>query len=144
MATRSTLHRHAGVLVRTAHLGGVVGVLGAALYDAPVGGWAELLVGSGMVLVADEFWRFGLAWLRYLQAWVLLAKIGLFAVFAAADAPLAGLWVAFLLGSVISHAPGPLRHFAILGEPGPCARPRRRANPDGPTPSFVPHLRRTP
>ncbi|MDP2316368.1 MAG: hypothetical protein Q8P41_25950 [Pseudomonadota bacterium] len=124
MASRSTPHRYLGVLVRTAHLAGVVGVFAAAWRGAPVGLWADLVLLTGAALVADELWRFGLDWLRWTQAWVLLLKLAAFGVLYAADQPVAGLWVAFVLGSFIAHAPGELRHAPIVGASGPCARPK--------------------
>lgn len=124
MPRRSTPHRYLGVLVRTAHLAGVVGVFGAAWRGAPVGAWADLVLVSGAALVADELWRFGLDWLRWTQAWVILAKIAAFGGFYAFGEPVVGLWAAFLLGSFVSHAPGELRHAPLFGAPGPCARPK--------------------
>jgi hypothetical protein len=124
MPRRSTPHRYLSVAVRTAHLAGVVGVFGAAWRDAPAGPWADLVLLSGAALVADELWRFGLDWLRWTQAWVLGAKLLAFAALYAVGEPVAGLWVAFLLGSLIAHAPGELRHAPLVGGPGPCARPK--------------------
>jgi hypothetical protein len=123
MPRRSTVHRHLAVLVRTAHLGGVVGVFAAAWRGAPAGPWADLLLASGVALVADDLYRFGWGWLRWTQSWVLLVKLVAFGALYALDQPLAGLWVALVLGSVVAHAPGNLRHAALIGEPGPCARP---------------------
>ena len=118
---RSSPHRYASVLVRTAHLSGVIGVFVAALGGEASALWAGVLLLSGLLLVLDDFWRFGVAWLRYLQCWVVVSKLVFFALFCWAGSPLTGLCVAFLLGSLISHAPGELRHLALQGEPGPCA-----------------------
>lgn len=122
MATRSPTHRYVSVLVRTAHLASVVGVFSSALAGAPWGPWVAPLGISGLLLIGDDLWRFGVDWLRFLQAWVVLGKLGIFLIFAAHDAPVAGLWIAFLLGSIISHAPGELRHLPLFGDPGPCGR----------------------
>ncbi|MFN7144758.1 MAG: hypothetical protein ACK4YP_13360 [Myxococcota bacterium] len=125
MPRRSTPHRYLGVFVRTAHLAGVVGVFAAAWRGAPAGVWADLVLVSGGALVADELWRFGLDWLRWTQAWAIVAKLVAFAACYGVGEPMAGLWAAFLLGSLISHAPGELRHAPLFGAPGPCAAPRR-------------------
>lgn len=117
MPRRSDPHRWLSIGIRTLHLASVVGVFSAPSPDA----WAALLLGSGALLIADDLWRFGLDWLRWVQAWVILGKLGVFGVCALAGHPVVGLWAALVLGSLISHAPGALRHAPLLGAPGPCA-----------------------
>lgn len=121
MRTRSTPHRLLGVLVRTAHLAGVVGVFAAARTGGPAGPWAAGVVVTGLALAADELWRHGLDWLRWAQAWALGAKLVVFAGAVAWGRPEVGFWAALVVGSVVSHGPGALRHRGVVGAPGPCA-----------------------
>lgn len=110
------------IALRTGHLLGVCGVAAGVLH-APLSAAAvatTLLTGVG--LVASELWRHGSDWLRYGQAWLLLAKLAALGAGAALGSPLAGAVAAVVLGSVASHAPGSLRHAALWGPPGPCAR----------------------
>ncbi len=98
-------------------------VIGAAAYGGSWGIWPELLALSGAGIVADELLKYGLDWLRYLQAWVVLAKVGLCAFGALhPEWLLHALFLALVLGSVISHAPGRVRQFALRGTPGPCGQ----------------------
>jgi len=118
---RSTAHRWVDIGLRTAHLA-AMGVFlgGAVLGEVPVGA-TDAVVVSGVLMCASELSRHGLDWLRYTQAWTVIVKVACFGILAALGHPLAGAGLALLLGSVISHAPGAIRHASIVGEAGPCA-----------------------
>jgi len=111
------------IALRTLHIAAAAMVVGAAVHDGAYGMWPDLLALSGLAIVADEIYKGGLDWFRYLHAWVVCAKVAL-AVFGALypDWVLHALFAALVLGSVISHAPGRVRHFSLWGAPGPCAR----------------------
>jgi hypothetical protein len=103
--------RWLGILLRTAHLAGVVW-LGAALLGAPVGpggGWLTLL--SGLGLFASELVDGRIApW--ELAGAVVVAKLGI--VVAMLTWPAAALplfWGLLLLSAISSHAPKGLRHW---------------------------------
>jgi hypothetical protein len=111
------------IALRTLHIAAAAMVIGAAAYGGSWGIWPELLALSGAGIVADELLKYGLDWLRYLQAWVVLAKVGLCAFGALhPEWLLHALFLALVLGSVISHAPGRVRQFALRGTPGPCGQ----------------------
>ena len=108
--------------VRTIHIGAGAMVLGAVAFRQAPGGWAPLLFVSGLGLVADDLYRYRLAWFRFAQAWIVLAKIGVLGWgIAVPEHRLVALWGVLIIGSVISHAPGNWRQYALWGPPGPCA-----------------------
>ena len=110
------------ITARTLHIASVAVVLGAVLFEGEPGGWLYTLVFSGLAIVADDFYRYGVDWLRYLQGWGVLLKIGLLIVGTLHIELLeACLWTALVIGSVLSHAPGSIRQKALWGAPGPCA-----------------------
>jgi hypothetical protein len=111
------------ITLRTLHLGTVAMVIGSAAFQGPeLDLWLAGLLLSGGLLVVEELYRYGLDWFRWVQAWVILTKLALFAVVALLDTwQLPALWIALVLGAVISHAPGKLRQAPLWGEPGPCA-----------------------
>lgn len=110
------------VLMRTVHLGAVAVVLGGAIYGADLTQGLEILLISGMALAAEEVWRHGLGWFRFVQAWVVLTKLALFGIVLTIDAmQVPALWAALVLGALISHASGAVRQRALWGAPGPCA-----------------------
>ena len=75
-----------------------------------------------MGLVADDLYRYRLAWFRFAQAWIVLAKIAVLGWgIAVPEHRLVALWGVLIIGSVISHAPGNWRQYALWGPPGPCA-----------------------
>jgi hypothetical protein len=122
------------IAVRTVHLGAMAFVLVGAFDGALAPGAVTGLLLSGGYLVADNVRRHGADVFRYLNFWVVVAKAMLFvALFALPSwaGPLAV--VALVLGSGISHAPGWVRQYALVGEPGPCAaRSGSAAAGDGP------------
>jgi hypothetical protein len=108
---------------RTVHLISVMFVGANAVIGQPLDEQAiAVLFASGLVLVGDDVVRYGSDVFRYLHFWAAVSKMSLLAV--AVVQPQWTLWcliAAVVVGSVISHAPGAVRHWAFVGEPGPCA-----------------------
>lgn len=124
--------------VRTAHIGCVAMVMGAVVFGGEARGWLVGLVVTGALLVAEELYRYGLDWLRYLSAWAVVLKIGLLAAGLMFPERLpALLWAALIVGGVISHAPGRVRQFPLWGAPGPCATDRPAEQPGGTVPDRI-------
>ena len=105
------------ISARTVHIGAVAVLLGAAQLGraGEVGAWVwPALIGSGGAIILDDIYRWrGYLW-RMAQLWVLLAKFAL--LYVAMSVPsllLPCLWGALLLGSVVSHAPGSVRHYDL-------------------------------
>ncbi len=110
------------IALRTAHIGCAVGTLGAALYGGEAGWWPAGLILSGAGIAADDLYRYGADWFRYVQGMTVLVKLGLVTLGAALPGLLLpSLWLALILGSLVSHAPGRIRQAALWGPPGPCA-----------------------
>ena len=65
------------ITLRTFHIAGAVMVLGAIAWGHEPEAWAWVLVVSGLGIMADDFYKYGLAWVRWLQFWVVAVKIGL-------------------------------------------------------------------
>ncbi len=128
---RSDLHRFLGVVVRTGHIAAAGITLGAVTIGVAPGHWPGLAATTGTALVADDLWRFGRAWLRFLHSWVIIAKVAALCVGVASPPALPwALWLTLGLGGLISHAPGDVRHLAFWGPSGPCAtRGKRQATP---------------
>jgi hypothetical protein len=103
--------RWLGIVLRMAHLAGVVG-LGAALLGAPVGhGGAWLTLASGLGLFASELVD-GRISLRELAGAVVLAKLAVVAAILAWPAAAMPLfWLLLAVSAIVSHAPKGLRHW---------------------------------
>ena len=111
--------------MRTLHIAAAVGVLGGALYGAWPRVWFVLLFASGIGLAIDDVIKSGIDFFRYVQGWAAIIKLACLIVGLAVPATLVPLcWIALVLGSIVSHAPGRLRQFAFWGKQGPCAEPR--------------------
>lgn len=111
--------------VRTIHIATAGVTLGAATLGVDPGSWAGLALLSGLVLLADDLFRYGDHWLRFVQAWAILLKLALLGLgMARPEWMAASLWAAVVVGGVISHAPGEVRQRALWGEDGPCAKRR--------------------
>lgn len=123
MSRRFPGQRWVRIGLRTVHLGCVAMVLGAATFaHERLDLWLAGLLLSGGLLVVEELYRYGRDWFRWLQAWVVLTKLGLFAIVLLMDTwQVPALWTALVLGAIISHAPGKVRQHPLWGEPGPCA-----------------------
>jgi len=109
------------IVARTVHIGAAALTLGAATYATEATAlvdarqWAAIALLSGGSIVADDFFKWGWLYLRMFQSWVVLLKLGLLLVGLACPQALAPcLWTALVLGSVVSHAPGRLRHLRLL------------------------------
>ena len=103
------------IAARTAHIGAVGMLLGAVAFHQPVGPWPGLAIASGLVIVGDDLFKWGTLYLRMLQAWVIIAKLGLLALGVAfPNLLLLSMWGVLVLGSVVSHAPGRLRHRRLF------------------------------
>ena len=100
--------------LRTAHLAGIV-LLGAALLghgDTTPGAWLTLL--SGLAMFAGDAWA-NPAHLREVAGCGVLLKLALVAlmvIYPASAAPL--FWLTLVLSTLLSHAPGALRHHRLL------------------------------
>ncbi len=122
------------IALRTAHIGAASLLLGAVHFAPDPETWAPWVTAvliTGSLLVATEVLRHGLEYMRFLQGWTVVTKLALVGVGAAFPQALAPcLWTALILGSVISHAPGRIRQYAIWGDDGPCAtRPCSTVSP---------------
>ena len=118
------MRRWLRIAARTLHLGAMAFVLVGAVQHAIPPSAVSLLLLSGGYLVADSLWRHGTDVFRFLHFWVVAAKLVLLLALLAAPSWAGAIAIAALvLGSVISHAPGRVRQWPLLGEPGPCALP---------------------
>jgi len=118
---RYTGQRSLRIAARTAHIGAAALTLGAATFVDPTSRaqvaehWAGFALLTGILIVCDDLFKWGLLYLRMIQAWVVAVKLALILVGLAHPSLLAPcLWAALVLGSVVSHAPGRLRHLRPL------------------------------
>lgn len=123
----STRRRYPGqrgvhIALRTAHIGAAGVVVGGVTLGVDSGSWPIIAGLTGVALVADDVFRYGEDWIRYVQSWAILAKLALL-WFGIVEPALLGpaIWGALIVGGVISHAPGKIRQAAIWGPSGPCA-----------------------
>lgn len=110
------------IALRTAHIGAAGLLLGAAhlgqLSALWPGTWG-VLAGTGLGILADDVYRWRAHLPRMLQFWTLLSKLALVGIAASVPGMLeAGLWGALVIGSVVSHASGKLRHKELWGADG--------------------------
>jgi hypothetical protein len=110
------------IAFRTLHIAAAAMLLGAAHYASPADAlgsdFVALLVGSGAAILLDDAYRYGGKWVRMAQFWVAVVKVALLAIgLLVPGALIVCLWAALLLGSVISHASGEVRHFRVWGPP---------------------------
>ena len=111
------------ILIRTVHIGSAAMLLGAATFDQAIDPWAGIVLLSGGAIVISDLLKYGSGWFRYAQGWAVLVKLALVVVGLLWPPLLVpGLWACLVVGSVISHAPGTLRHFAFWGPHGPCGQ----------------------
>ncbi len=96
-------------------------VLGATAFGGEAGLWWTWLVLSGGGIIASDLEKYGLNWFRYLCGWAAIAKFSLLVVgLLVPGLMLPCLWACVIIGAVISHAPGSIRHAAPFGTIGPC------------------------
>lgn len=125
MANRFSGQRALRIALRTLHIGAAGVVLGASTLGVAAGPWWLYAIATGMAMVAEELYRHGPDWIRYLQAWTILTKLAVLVIASRHPSWAApALWISLALGSVIAHAPGALRQYPLWGPPGPCARPK--------------------
>ncbi len=109
--------------LRTLHLAAMAVLVGAAIHGTDLELGLVGTLATGMALSGEALWRYGRDWFRWLQAWVVMAKLLLLVAALAWPAwRMEALWAALAAGSIISHAPGRIRQWPLWGEPGPCAR----------------------
>lgn len=101
--------RWLGVLLRAAHLAGVVGV-GAGLLTGEGAGFVYLMVLSGVAMAMLDAWS-RRRWLRELAGLSMLVKFALLGWFAADPArrPLL-FWLILVFSVIFAHAPASFRH----------------------------------
>ena len=100
--------------LRTAHLSGIV-LLGAGLLGAgnvTAGAWLTLI--SGLAMFAGDAWA-NPAHLREVAGFGVLAKLALVSLMVAHPASaLPVFWAILVLSTLLSHAPGALRHRRLF------------------------------
>jgi hypothetical protein len=100
--------------LRTVHLAGIV-LLGAALLGAGEAGtaaWLTLI--SGLAMFAGDAWA-NPAHLREVAGFGVLAKLALVSLMVAHPASaLPVFWAILVLSTLLSHAPGALRHRRLF------------------------------
>ena len=103
--------------MRTAHIGAAAMTLGAIAFGGESGVWHAILILSGLVIIADDAYRYGSPYFRYLQSWVIVTKVALLLVAAVwSGFLLAAIWLNLVIGSIISHAPAKIRHYCLWGD----------------------------
>ncbi len=101
--------------LRTVHIGGACMVLGAAHFAEVPPTAMTVLILSGLGIALDDLYKWGTVYLGMVQSWVVGTKLTLLLVAASVpEALLPCLWTALVLGSVVSHSPGRLRHWRPL------------------------------
>ena len=100
--------------LRTVHLSGII-LLGAGLLGAgnvTAGAWLTLI--SGLAMFAGDAWA-NPAHLREVAGFGVLAKLALVAVMAAyPSGALPMFWMILVLSTLLSHAPGAIRHRRLF------------------------------
>ena len=111
------------IVLRTIHLLSVMFLAGSVFGHGVVDRLPlAILVMSGGGLMADEFLRYGTDILRWASFWSIAAKIALLLFGGLYPAWMPEVMVAaVVIGGIISHAPGAIRQYAFVGQPGPCA-----------------------
>lgn len=126
MSRRYPGQRAIRITARTLHIACAVMVLGAEVYGGESGSWGVALAITGLVIIADDLYKYGIDWLRYVHGWAVLIKVALVIVGATFPQWMElCLWVALVVGGLISHAPGAIRQYPLWGTPGPCATRQR-------------------
>ena len=125
MSSRSNRYpgqRPLRIALRTIHLACVAMVIGAVGFGQNPEAWVVMLVLSGIGIIADDLYKYGEDYFRFAQFWALIVKIGL-VVLGSIFPEMMWLMLmgALVVGSVISHSPGAIRHFSLWGPKGPCA-----------------------
>ena len=102
--------RWLGVLLRAAHLAGVVGVGAGLLAGVQAHGFLILMVASGVTMAALDAWSNAL-WLKEFAGLSLVVKFVLIGVFVVDEASRPALfWLILVFSVVFAHAPASFRH----------------------------------
>ena len=102
--------RWLGVLLRAAHLAGVVGVGAGLLAGVQAHGFLILMVASGVAMAALDAWSNAL-WLKEFAGLSLVVKFVLIGVFVVDEASRPALfWLILVFSVVFAHAPASFRH----------------------------------
>lgn len=102
------------ITARTIHIGAAAMVLGAVAFNGEAGAWTAILVLTGVFIMGDDTYKYGLDYFRTLQSWAIFLKLAALALTVIWPTSLLGaMWFCLVLGGLISHAPGKVRHFAI-------------------------------
>ena len=108
------------VVLRVAHLIGMVGAGAALLHGLPLAAqlpYVLLLLASGVAMMAIDLWT-SPAYLTEMAGGAMLVKLVLLAWFALAPPQqLMLFWSILVLSAVIAHAPAWMRHRRFLGAP---------------------------
>ncbi len=106
--------RWLNVGLRTAHLSAVV-LFGATLLGAgDIAGSALLVLVSGLAMFVIDLWA-NPAHLRELAGFGVVVKLGLLALAAIhPEMALAMFWIILVLSTLLSHAPGGIRHYRLF------------------------------
>jgi len=108
--------RWVNILLRTAHLVGIAGVAGGALFQLPIELWLNYLyitVLSGCTMVIIEIWTNGI-WLIQLRGLATLLKLAILSLALSADLQAYMIFSAIILSGIFSHAPGKVRYYSIF------------------------------
>lgn len=105
--------RWLGVLLRAAHLAGVVGVGAGLLAGTQAHGFLILMVASGVAMAALDAWSNAL-WLKEFAGLSLLVKFVLIGIFVVDEAARPALfWLILVFSVVFAHAPASFRHRRV-------------------------------
>ena len=106
--------RAARITARTVHIGAIAVWLGSYVYNGDSGWWPIVAAITGFVIVASDVFKYGIDYFRYMLSWAIALKLSIILVahFWIPLRPVA-LWSSLVIGSLISHAPGKIRHFSF-------------------------------
>lgn len=103
------------IAARTVHIGAAGMLLGAAAFHQPADPWWEVVMLSGLVIIGDDLYKWGALYMRMVQFWVIVLKLGIVALGGLhPDLLFPCLWVVLVCGSVVSHMPGRFRHYRVV------------------------------
>lgn len=102
------------ITARTVHIAAIAVWIGSYVYDGDSGLWPIVAAITGFVIVASDVFKYGLDYFRYMLSWAIALKLIIITVahFWIPLRPFA-LGVSLVIGSLISHAPGKIRHFSF-------------------------------
>ena len=106
--------RAARITARTLHIAAIAVWIGSYVFDGDSGWSPFVAAATGFAIVAIDVYKYGLDYFRYMLSWAIALKLCIIVVahFWVPLRPLA-LWTSLVIGSLISHAPGKIRHFSF-------------------------------